>query len=197
MKREELTELHNITAIANLPSIARHGIICHRRAKSVGAVSIAMEEIQDRRANKRVPGGQMLHEYACLYFNARNPMLYKRHGRHMSLCVLSIDPSVLDLPGVVITDRNAASDWKRFAAAPDGISIVQREVTFAEWWTHPDDQRAEWQHKTAMCAEVLVPDCVPPRFLQRIYVSGPLPQREIEALGLAFSTAINARLFFR
>src|SRR5438046_4685693 len=44
--------------------------------------SVAMPEIQERRENKRVPGGRMLHEYANMYFDAHNPMLSKcRHRR--------------------------------------------------------------------------------------------------------------------
>jgi hypothetical protein len=197
MDREELTELQNITAIANLASISRHGIVCHRRAKSLGAVSIALEEIQARRVNKRVPGGLPLHDYACLYFNARNPMLYRRLDRHLSLCVLSVRPEILDVPGVVITDQNAAGAWVRFAAAPEGVSIVRKHLTFAEWWTHPEDQKEEWRHRAAMCAEVLVPDRVPPGFVMGAYVSGPVPQQRIVDLGLGLATTINARLFFR
>jgi hypothetical protein len=47
------------------------GIVCHRDAKTLGGISIALEEIQERRGNKRVPGGLTLYDYACLYFNAR------------------------------------------------------------------------------------------------------------------------------
>lgn len=31
-----------------------------------------MQEVQDRRSNKRLPNGRMLHEYANTYINARN-----------------------------------------------------------------------------------------------------------------------------
>src|SRR5712691_2607983 len=51
--------------------------------------------------------------YVNLYLCARNPILYKRQSRHAELCVLRIDPRVLDLPGVVVTDGNAASAYVR------------------------------------------------------------------------------------
>lgn len=197
MDRNDLIELHFITPIANLPSITRHGIVCNRWSKNMGAVSIAMEEIQTRRASKRVPGGLMLHDYACLYFNARNPMLYLRRSQHATLCVLSVGTAVLDLPGVVITDQNAAGRWARFAAAPEGVSIVSRDMTFAERGTRPGNQIEEWRHKAAMCAEVLVPNCVPPTFVQGAYVSGTVPQQRIGTLGLGIRTTVNARLFFQ
>jgi ssDNA thymidine ADP-ribosyltransferase DarT-like protein len=197
MIRDELVALHFITPVANLPSITRHGIVCNRRAKNMGAVSIALEGIQAIRADKRVPGGLMLHDYACLYFNARNPMLFLRRGQHAALCVVSIRTAVLDLPEVVITDQNAASKWARFAAAPDGVSIVSREKTFAERWTHPDDQIEEWRHKAAMCAEVLVPDAVPPSLVQGAYVSGEVARQRIDALGIRIATAVDTHLFFQ
>src|SRR5262249_30027644 len=52
-----------------------------------------------------------------------------------------------DLVDWVITDQNAASNWARFAAAPEGVSIVSRDMTFAERWTHPGSQIEEWRHK--------------------------------------------------
>ena len=87
-----------------------------------------MEEIQDRRKIKVVPGGRPLHEYVNLYFDARNPMLYKRRDQHLSICVLRIDPTVMELPGVVITDSNASSGYARFAAYPEGLHLIDKDI---------------------------------------------------------------------
>ena len=138
MNRNELEELHYITAIRNVPSIMSEGILSHKRAKKINHNSVAMEEIQDRREKKVVPGGRSLHEYVNLYFHARNPMLYVRQSQHIDLCILCVSTQILDLPGVVIADRNASSDYARFAPAPKGLSIVDKESTFAEYWTHQD-----------------------------------------------------------
>jgi hypothetical protein len=197
MDRGELSELHYITPIANLGSIMTNGIVSNRRAKPLGGISIAMPEVQARRAGKRVPSGLPLHDYVNLYINCRNPMLSSRRHEHERICVLAIVPEVIDLPGVVVTDQNAASDWVRFAAAPGGLSIVDKDVTFAEYWTHPEDQRAEWRHKSAMCAEVLVPHRVAPNYILGAYVSGDMARDRIEALRLGIETHANARMFFR
>ena len=138
MKRDELEELHYITPLSNVLSICQSGILSHRKVKGVGHDSVAMQEIQDRRARVVVPGGRRLHEYVNLYVCARNPMLYKRQARHAELCVLRISPEVLDLPGVVVTDANPSSPYVRFAAAPSGLRIVDREITFAQYWTDQD-----------------------------------------------------------
>ena len=129
MERHDLTELHYITPIANVPSILKLGILSHNQAKHVRHESVAMNEIQDRRARVTVPGGRKLHEYVNLYICARNPMMYKykRQTQHQGLCVLRISTNVLDLPGVVISDKNASSDYSIFKAAPGGLSIVNQE----------------------------------------------------------------------
>lgn len=165
MRREDLHELHYITPIANLPSIRRRGILSHNRAQRVAHQSVAIQEIQDRRAKVVVPGGKRLHDYVNLYIHARNPMMYKRKQQHMDLCVLRISSEVLDLPGVVISDGNAASAYVRFAPAPAGLAIVDRELAFARYWTDPDP--IEWfRRSVARCAEALVPDQLDPRFIQ-------------------------------
>ncbi len=88
MRREELDELHYITPIDNVVSILSSGILSHQLAAKVHHTSVAMQEVQDIRMNKVVPGGRNLHEYANTYFNARNAMLYLRKDDHAKLCVL-------------------------------------------------------------------------------------------------------------
>lgn len=66
MNRADVIELHYITAIANVPSMLRHGILSHALAERLAHDSEAMAEIQERRGNKRVLGRRPLHEYALL-----------------------------------------------------------------------------------------------------------------------------------
>ncbi len=159
MTPAEISELFYLTPISNLASIFSRGILSHHRAAKVrGAASIADPNVQDRRSNKSVPRGRPLWDYANLYINVRNPMMFVR--RFHAVCVIRVDPSVLYLPDVVVTDRNAASRGARFAPAPDGLAIVDGSLTRAMNWKHPEDQMKEWDHKARMCAEVLVPDLV-------------------------------------
>ena len=87
-------------------------------------------------------------------------MLSKCRGRNAEICVLHIDPALLDQAGVIVTDRNAASDWVGFFPVAQGLSVISRERVFARYWTHRDDPYEEMSHKSEKCAEVLVPDCV-------------------------------------
>lgn len=197
MTRAELTELHYILPLDNVPSVLQHGILSHKRVERLTHRSVAMEVIQDRRARVVVPGGRPLHDCVNLYICARNPMLFKVTPHHSALCVLRVAPNVLDLPGVVITDQNASSDHRRFAPAPDGLRIVDRDMVFARSWKHPDDQIAEWRHKSAKCAEVLVPDHVEPRDVVGAYVLSEAVAAKVRADAPVWTTVVDPDLFFR
>ncbi|HLV79731.1 MAG TPA: DUF4433 domain-containing protein [Chthonomonadaceae bacterium] len=203
MKREELTELHFITPSANLPTILRFGIQSHRRVE-VGRkkgilqpVSIAMQEVQDIREGVRVPGGLALHEYVNLYICARNPMLFKRQDQHLEICVLRVDTAVLDIAGAVVTDMNAAKGIARFAPAPEGLEIVNREMVFAEDWRHPGDPVAYERHRAIKCAEVLIPDQVTSVYIKGAYVSCQEALARVKAIAQTLQVTIDSHLFFR
>jgi len=196
MERHEITELHYITPIANVPSILRLGILSHNRAKRVDHQSVAMNEIQDRRAKAIVPGGRKLHEYVNLYICARNPMMYKRQAQFKELCVLRVSPDVIDLPGVVITDGNASGGYVRFSAAPKGLAIVDRDWTFADNWRDPDPIQY-YRKKAAKCAEVPVPDKVAAHFITGAYVACREAQATLEGWAEGVAVEINSHIFFR
>lgn len=195
MNREDLQELYYITPIENVPSILRYGILSHVQASRLAHRSVAMPEIQHRRSNIVVPGAKRkLHSYANLYICARNPMLYKR--RFENICVLSINVGVLDLPDVVITDGNAASNYVRFAPAPEGLKIVNKERTFAEHWTN-DDPIEQMRMKVAKCAEVLVPDRVRPEYIQHAYVASVEMKERMDGMNTGLEVRVDGHLFFR
>lgn len=202
MKREELTELHFITSIANIPTLLKHGIQSHHRAE-VGRkkgllqpVSVAMQEIQVIRANKSVPGQRPLHTYANLYFCARNPMLFKRKEQHLDICVLRVHTNVLDSAGAIITDRNAAASIARFTPSPAGLAMVDKDLVFADDWRHPNDLIALANHRAIKCAELLIPDQVAPTYIQGAYVSCAEAAATVTNLAPDLPIEVNGHLFF-
>ncbi len=204
MRRADLRELHNMAKIRNLPSIMSRGILSHRRIEQLGISheSVARAGIQAIRAARRVPGGRPLHEYACIYVNGRNAMLnvVLREVSHTEMMVIGVNTSVLELPGVVVTDKNASAttSYPRFSGAREGIERLERDYVFSESWKHPDDWSEENRHKQAMQAEVLVPDVIPPTFLARIYVSCERSRRAVVALvDDKLPVIVDAHLFFR
>jgi len=196
MNREDVTELHYITAMANLPSILQHGILSHTQATRVAHDSVAMPEIQERRRNKQIPGARPLHEYANLYFDAHNPMLSKCRGRNAEICVLHIDPAVLDQAGVIVTDRNAASDWVGFFPVAQGLSVINRERVLARYWIHPNDPYEEMRHKSEKCAEVLVPDRVEAHFIAGAYVANQAALAEFRRQNFQLPVRVRGDMFF-
>jgi hypothetical protein len=197
--RHQLAELHYITAIDNVRSILEVGLLSHAGAARLSPRTIADEAVQARRARKVVPhSGRRLHSYANLYLNARNPMLYRLSSIHRDLCVLRVSQDVLDLEGVVIADRNAASDYAAFWPAPGGLARIVYEDTFGEWWYHPElDQIEQWRLKSAMQAEILVPDLVAPNFILGAYVATNHVLANCHELGYRIDFAVNSFLFFR
>src|SRR6266436_9104262 len=109
-----VTELQCIMPLENIRSVLKHGILSNERAAKLPHRSVALAEAQDKRDAKQVPGGLKLHQYANLYFHARNPMLYKSKDQAAELCVLRGSLDVRQLECGVISDQNAASDYVRF-----------------------------------------------------------------------------------
>lgn len=83
-----LTELHCIMPMDNIPSVQANGILSYESTAKLAHASVSMAEVQERRDKKQVPGGLRLHQYANLYFHARNPMLYSRLAQASGLCIL-------------------------------------------------------------------------------------------------------------
>ncbi|MDI6732456.1 MAG: DUF4433 domain-containing protein [Planctomycetota bacterium] len=204
MKKEDLKELHYITHIDNLLSILKGGILCHEKSKKIRHQAVSDPKVQKRRAKVVIPGGKKLHSYANLYFNARNPMMRVLVGRHKhsELAVLQIDLSILDKPEVVISDRNASSiDYVRFYTAKSGLTKLDKDVIFTKYWTDPNNPFRQYELKSSICAEVLVPDCITPEFITGIYVSCEESLQRVKKLltntPFVDKITVNSDLFFQ
>lgn len=182
--------------IANLASVMEHGILSYEGAVRLRHASVAMQPVQDRRDQRRVPQGLRLHQYANLYFHARNPMLYKRLNEAGSLCVLRISLDALTIPGAVITDSNAPSDYARFLH-PSQWTLINFDDVLAENWTHPDDRRRYFQHKSRKCAEVLVPHRIPLELLTGACVIDAAARERVAVHAPHLPVVIDPVLFFQ
>jgi hypothetical protein len=199
MERSRIQELHYIADMANVASILERGILSHRLARRLasGHVSVADAEVQARRASKRVWVGRSsrpLHDYVNLYVHARNAMLsILLHSGQGDLTVLAIDSEVLDLDGVVVADRNAASFASLFLPAAEGIDTLDEAAVFAEWWT------SSYEAKQLRMAEVLVPDRVPPSLIKGSYVPDHAAGERLRGHlgGRSLAIRVNPWLFFR
>ncbi len=191
----KLVEFQNITPLVNIPSILEHGILSHAQASKLPHHSVALQEVQDKRDRVQIPGGRVLHEYANVYFHARNPMMSRRRNEAHTLCVLRVSTEILKIPGAVITDQNAVSQYVKFSA-PDRLKFMNLDYVFAANWKHPNDQIEEWRHSSAKCAEALIPKKISPIYLLGAYVVNEAVRTELATLGFALPIDINADLFF-
>jgi len=190
-----LTEFQNISLIDNMPSILKHGVLSYAEAAKIPHLSVALESVQEKRDQKRVPGGLALHEYANVYFHARNPMMSKRRNEAHRLCVLRVSTEILNLPGAVITDQNAASKYVRFLA-PNFLQYLNLPYVFARDWRHPGDQIEEWRHSSAKCAEVLIPQRIPPEFVIGACVLNAASKTQLEGHGFTLPIQVDSDIFF-
>ena len=170
-------------------------ILSHEEASKLPHDSVALSEIQERRDIKRVPGGLKLHQYANLYFCARNPMMFRRKNEAASLCVLRVEKHVLTLPNVVLSDQNAASDYVRFLKSPEGLRELNYDLIFAAYWTS-DDPFDYWHRKSIKCAEVLVPHRVPADLIIGAYVLNAAAETKLLEAGFDRPVTRNPNLFF-
>jgi len=195
MKLDEVEQLFYLTHIDNLDSIMKKGILSHSKVQNMPHKRIDMFEIQERRRIKRVSGGEKLHDYANLYFSARNPMLYKRKDEHKDICVLRISKEVLKISGVVVTTGNAASDYTSFNPPESGIEKLDRKLIFAKKWTD-DDPIVGCKKRTAKCAEILVPHYVPSSLIFGAYVSCKENQETLAKAYPSLQIELNLVVFF-
>lgn len=174
------------------------GILCRRRASRLRPTSVANVEIVRNRSFKRVPGGELLDVYVNLYISARNPMLYSLQHRHEDLCVLRVSTMVLDFPGAIVAEGNAASGCTRFGPSPSGLANIDHNSAFAEsWWDPNDDDATRGERKRRRCAEVLVPSRVGPEYIQGAYVSSQIAGKALTSTGFQLPVILDPYLFFQ
>ncbi len=187
-------ELYYIVPISNITSIVEGGILCHNLAKKILHQSVALTEVQERRECKKVPNAGYLHDYVNLYFNPRNPMMYKRRDMFMQICVLSIQREVLYLPGVLVSDMNASKDLCKFLEPKEAIQSLDFEKIYVRNWNIPDHYDIL---KGATCAEVLVPSEVPYRYVVKAYIAHHTLDKTLREYGFSKPIICDADLFFR
>ena len=126
--------------------------------------------------------------------------MFKRQVIHGSLCVLSISHEILDEGDVIVTDTNASRDYAKFLAMPHGLSQLDIDLIYAQYWNH-DDPIEKYKRSGAICAEVLVPEAIKARFIQRIYVSCDQTRQSVQTLmrehPLSANIVVRPYLFFQ
>jgi hypothetical protein len=146
-----------------------------------------------------------LHQYANLYFNGRNAMLFRlihNYNRDKrvppeKLALLRVSHGVLDLPDVVITDINAAADVEpRWHTAMEALPELVAAEIFASSWDHADPM-AKRRHMQRMMAEVLVPHWVSPDHITGTYVCTAEVAAVVGQVAPTLASEVSPYMFFR
>ena len=169
----KLRGLYYITHIDNLPSILDKGILCHKRIEEekIQFTPIYDAEIVESRKNINTPDNRSLWDFANLYFQPRNAMLYRVvffSGKNIDdIIIIGIKSSILARSDIFITTGNAVSPYSNILSASEAKKNINniRKQTDKEWWAFEDGSKRE------LMAECLFLDKVSPDNIQEIYVA--------------------------
>ena len=193
-----MTGLFYITHMDNVPSILENGILSHANVveRDIDFTPIYDKAIVETRSYLETSAGISLNQYANLYFQPRNPMLFKLAiGQRCrdNIAVLGIKPNVLNKKGIFIADGNAASDFSTIYPREKGlknIDRIRRQVR-REYWT------SSLASKRKIMAEVLVPECIEPDYIDTFYVANHDTKSHIESLiGTRIPGVVDPHMFF-
>ena len=175
-------EFYYITHIDNLESILHHGILSRSKRHSLlnkirfsSAKSIHNEDIIQRRKNKAFKN-KSLWDYANVYFQARNPMLYTVIDKFKAenIVVLQINSDIIQGNNIGIADGNAAvENTQIFEDKNQGLNALKSEQFEKEYWNESD--------KRPLMAELLVYECIPKEKIIGIYTVNEKTAKKIRS----------------
>ena len=168
-----MPDLYYMAPGNNAPLITVCGVLsCNqlRRHEALAelTVSIADPSVNSRRRD-RVVDGRPLHDYVPLYWATHTPMQYvvtqkERRLRQEDLVFFVFDSNdVLDVPGVLTTDGNAASEATTFYRGRAGLQYLDWKILRTRDCYSPE-------YKRRKAAEVLVPGKIDAALIKHVAV---------------------------
>ena len=176
-------QLYYIAHKDNLKSILRNGILSHSCANTwwnrnwiIKKTAIYNEGIVNRRKSREFKG-RSLWEYANVYFQVRNPMLYqviKEHGAQ-NIVILQINSDIINSPDAGIADGNAASqNTTFFEDINEGLKMLDSALLEKGHWVSIEDG------KRKIMAEALIYNHIPKEKIIGIYTADPETAQQIK-----------------
>jgi hypothetical protein len=193
-----LREFYYITPIENLSSIMKQGILSHTtiQQKEIQHGHAYDSDVVNLRRTKKIGGNLSLWNFANLYFQARNPMLYRIFLPPVGekIVVLGIKKDVINLPGVHVSDGNAANFETKFFTGSDigkRLPKIIKDVDLEYW------KRVDGTKRTIM-AECLIPDSIPPRYIEEVFVPNEESAEEVKKeIDETIPIIIKPEMFFQ
>ncbi len=174
---QPVRELFYITHKDNLPSILENGILSHNEIKRRGIpfARVYDEEIVSARGQKTVPDGRSLWDFANLYFQPRNPMMYRVIDERgpQNIVVVGVRKTVLRRGDIYVTNGNAANNATIIHPGSE-LKKLERSLMKGidmKYWNRFDGS------KRRIMAECLVPNAIPPDYIEETFA----PTHEVAA----------------
>lgn len=195
---EKIKQLFYITHIDNVASILKHGIMSHRQIEEtkIPFTRIYDAQIVSSRQNRQTPDNKSLWEYANVYLQARNPMLYRVlcEKDASEIAVIGVDRSIMTTAGSFFSAGNAASYSSDIVPIKDSANAF-KEVKNSldnQWWNDVDGS------KRKIMAECLIPTNIDPEYLRTIYVSNDANAEKVKRLASGYKIHVipEPQLFF-
>jgi hypothetical protein len=181
----EITEvLHFTTSSGLLGTLVEEQLLSHSRLPTAALLEHILKiNCPDRSRDTA------WHSYANLSISRPNGTLFtiSRNKWHPNAdifwCILSFAPEIMTHPGVVFTTtNNAYDDYVERGVDVDGFEALftQRIRQFSSKWV-TRSKSLPLCHTTCHQAEVLYPEGVPIRYLQRVYLYSEDNYHEVQA----------------
>lgn len=159
-----ISYLYHMTHKNNLENILRNGLLSHTQAHGgLNQVDIADNQVNIRRGRRETIHNRSIHDYIPLYFNPKNPMLFKLRNIQDDVLILAIDRNLILNQNSIFTDGNAASQGTRFFNSIGQLTQLNWRCIRAEFWNDIADG------KRIRCAEVLVFPRIEIASIKKIY----------------------------
>lgn len=181
----------------NIKSILEFGILSHNLVyqQGIANVDISNQQVNARRNRVESSLGGNIHDFAPLYFNPKNPMLYVlcMNGKREDLILLKINPHILLVDNVAFSDGNAAVQTTTFYKNIEDFNKLNWTIIKDNYWTnYPDGKRIK-------CSEVLVYQKIPVYYITDLFVYNESTLNKILPLfpnHLGIESNINKQLYF-
>lgn len=171
MAKATIKGLFYITYVNNVPSILKNGIFSHAliERRKIPFTPIYNAQIVSNRRHRLTPDKNSLWDFANLYFQLRNPMLYRvmNECNKNDIAIIGIRADILKQAAAFVSTGNAAAEPSSILPVQVGLKEIQQMwgIINNEWWNAYDGS------KRKIMAECLVPNLVAPQFIDAIYVA--------------------------
>ena len=215
------TLVFHITHVENLPAIFQQGALLSTNSLSgENRVSIANEEVQNRRTRKQVsvaPEG-VLHDYVPFYFAPRSPMLYCNHCQSIENAqpqseIVTLATTAQHLANehqCVFYDRHAVLGHAKCSNQIEELAEIDWRIFFetplmggyAKYWQdRQDDAHPHWHSRREVrMAEFLVYQLVDINLIQLIATQNQETGSKVEAAlqesGLDITVKVKPEWYF-